>query len=179
MQLRSQIVVMPPIHRMRRALRAIKRARTSDIALVLPEKATSFASVPGLAQVLTWADQHRKDLTLVGGNSNIRAEALVYGMRVATDTHAWAEWLDEALLYNLHQANQFARAANGGHGWRVIHTKRQDHDLQPSFVLEIGRQAGMVLEVPDFLRYDECYEDAVVATLWDTSNYSNDLADLA
>src|SRR5450631_2430844 len=90
--LRDEIVVMPPMRRLGRVRRAFKRARSAELALLMPPSAVSLADVPGLTEVFTWAELYAKNLTLIGGAASLRAEAIACGWRVASDATAWTNW---------------------------------------------------------------------------------------
>jgi hypothetical protein len=156
---------MPPAHRLRRAWRALKHSHHAHLALVLPESAPSFEEIPGLEQVIAWADELGRDITIVGGNPQVRAEAIVRGLRVSTDLAAWHIWVTAVL------AQESQRAPAGApHTWQVLRPEPHDPgDLQPDHILWLGAQV-LLIATPDRLpAADEIYEDRVIALLWETS----------
>lgn len=170
--LRDQVVIMPPARWLRRAKRALKHGHAVEMALLLSPQATSFAAVAGLDKVLAWSQEFRRDLTLVGGSPALRAEAVAYGLRVATDIASWESWL----IDSLNRVALPASSTEARQAWRVIRPAvAVESDTLPDFVAVLGMTAGLTVIDPLARPPDECYEDAVIATLWDTSDFTGPL----
>lgn len=170
--LHGQIIVMSSARRLRRVRRALKHARSAEMALVVPAHAMSFVDIPGLDAVLAWAQAYERDLTLIGGSAHMRAEAVAQGLRVATDEGAWRDWLVAALS----RAPLPESGAKARETWRVIRPSADaENDAPPDFVAALGRTAGLTTSDLLAIPPDECYEDAVIATLWDTCDFSGTL----
>jgi hypothetical protein len=170
--LRDQVVVMLSARHLRRVKRAFKQARSTEMALVLPAQAANFVAVPGLETALAWAAEYEKDLTLIGGSAALRAEAVARGLRVATDVAAWTCWLADALV----RAAKQESGAQARQGWHVIRPSAgAENDALPDFVAALGMTAGLAVGDSLAIPADECYENAVIATLWDTCDFTGSL----
>ena len=169
---RDQIVVMPRARCLRRAKRALMQAHAIEVALVLPAQAPGLAAVAGLEKVLLWAQECGRALTLIGGSPTLRAEAVLRGLRVATDITTWEAWLADTTRH----APSFTDSAAARLTWRVIRpSSRADGDAFPDFVAALGMSAGMATDDALTIPPDECFEDAVIATLWDTGDFTGPL----
>lgn len=164
----NPVIPIPHAPHLQEAFHAIKRVHGADVALILPDQAATLAEIPGLEQVLTWAAAAHKDVTLVGGTPTARAEAIVRGLRAATDITAWQGWLAEA---HAHAARQDRRLQDTSHhaGWRLIQRSRPTtDDTPPAFVTALGEQSGILAfgTSSDGIPCDERYEAAVLELIW-------------
>lgn len=167
----NPIIPIPHASHLQEAFHAIKRVHGTDVALILPDQASSLAEIPGLEQVLAWAAVADKDVTLVGGSPTARAEAVVRGLRAATDITAWQGWLAEAHVHAAHQDRRMHSTSKHS-GWRLIQrTPPPSDDTPPAFVTALGEQSGILAfgTSSDSIPCDERYEAAVIALVWQTS----------
>lgn len=171
----SAVLVMSGSRHLRGVLRALRRITECKVALVLPAEAASLAAIPGLEQVLAWARDEGKDVTVIAGNANVRAEAVACGLRVATSLAAWQIWQRET-----HDADRLAEALwherEAFTGWRIIHASAlPDDDDVPAYVAAIGAEYGLPLVVPEDIPTDERYEATIFAVLCETGGLGDQM----
>lgn len=160
---------MPDGAQLHTVFHALKHVPRAEVALVLPAAAPNLAAIAGLDQVLTWAREQGKDVTLVGGSVQARAEAVLRGLRVATSVAAWEAWLATERATSV-ALDQHLQAHGATTGWRVIRptsvTPSADDD-QPAYLALLRAPADAAV-APEIVPADERYEDAVIALIWQT-----------
>ncbi len=161
----NAVIAVPPSRRLHRAWRALKSSRQSCVALIVPDSTASLSDLSGVDQVIAWASELNKDVTIVGGSPQVRAEAVTRGLRASTDLAAWHDWLAAEHERTAH------RAAHASDTWRVIPPTqpRPATDTQPEFVMQLGAQVALIPLNGYDGAPDEYYEDRVIALLWETS----------
>jgi hypothetical protein len=162
------VIALPVAGQLHAVFHALKHA-PDEVALVLPDAAPDLAAIAGLDQVLTWAREHGKDITLIGGSIQARAEAVLRGLRVATSVAAWEAWLaDERSAGTALEQRLLAHGQETG--WRVIHPTKHptaDQDEPPAYLATL-RPADEAAAPAEAIPADERYEDAVTALIWQT-----------
>lgn len=170
---RNQVIFFPVSQRINAVKRAVRRSHMGEVALVLPENTASTDAMQSLLPIVTelvrWTREQGKDMTIVGGTAELRAAAVIQGLRVATDVPAWQQWLHEAERQMFR--HQLRLQVNKE--WSIISQQpiRADVDAPPAYVSEILADAGIVLlsiAAIDTLDADERYEDSIILTVWET-----------
>ena len=173
MRPQKSVIVMPSEGHVHSALRTLRQMPSLHIALILPATATKLDAIAGLDQVLAWAEEHGKDITLVGGSDYVRAEAVVRGLRVATSLDAWEAWLEDAKNATA-RLDAHLQAHGDDTGWRIIHTAytaNATEDELPAYLAALSPDGRPVVALPpvaEIVPPDERYEEAVIALIWQT-----------
>jgi hypothetical protein len=164
----SAVLILPGSRHLRGALRALRHIAEREVALVIPAKIESLAAIPDLEQLLAWARDAEKDVTIITSNAEVRAEAVALGVRAATSVAAWQTW-QRATHDADREAEEIWSNREAFTGWRIIHPPPfpQDDDM-PAYVAAIGAEYGLPLVVPEEIPADEMYETALFALLCET-----------
>jgi hypothetical protein len=161
--MKKAVLVMPDAAQLRSALRAIRHMQGAEMALVLPPGTHHLSEIAGLAQVLTWVKEAGKDVTLIGGTPEARAEAVAEGWRVSTSLDEWERWLAEA-----QNAAPMRPATN--QGWRIFRASAAEQppatDAAPLAATSAHPMANPT-EV-EWLTTADQHEDAIIALIWQT-----------
>jgi hypothetical protein len=162
----NAVIIMPTTAQLHTVFRALRRVPGNEVALVLPASVADLAAVGGLDQVLTWAREQGKDVTLVGGSAQARAEAVLRGIRVATSVAAWNAWLTDARRAARELQQRIGTHGEDDPGWHVIHPAPtiEDDDL-PAHLAVLRPDASLP---PESLPADERYEGSIIAVIWQT-----------
>ncbi len=155
--MKKAVLVMPDAARLRGALRAIRHIQGAAMALVLPVDAPQLAAVIGLAQVLEWAREAGKDVTLIGGSPALRAEAVALGWRVSTSLEEWERWLAET-----------HPSAVDEPGWHIFRAGALTPQPAPTRAGPDLRSPGSTPNATDLLTNAERHEEAIIALIWQT-----------
>ncbi len=169
------VIVMPGAHDLHTVHRALKRIPSQEVALVLPASTPDLAAVAGLDQVLAWAAEQGKDVTLIGGSPQARAEAVLRGLRVATSVDAWEAWL--AMAKNAAaELSQRIQSHGDEPGWRVLHpAQAADEGDVPAYLTALHDHLDAPYAASDGIPADERYEDAIIALIWQTGKLSGEI----
>ena len=157
--MKKAVLMMPDATHLRHALHTIRHMSGAEMALVLPPDARHVQDVVGLEQVLAWARERGKDVTLIGGGAELRAEAVAQGWRVSTSLADWEQWLAETAPTPL--------AGNKALGWRILRASGADEEqlrLEDAAPLPLAADANPA----ERLTSDEQHEEAVIALIWQT-----------
>lgn len=150
------------------------------VAIVLPDGAPNLAAIEGLDHLLAWATAQGKDVTLVGGSEQARAEAVVAGLRVSTSVAAWEAW-EAATQQASARLEEHLQAQGEDSGWRIIHpthTAQAIEDDLPAYLATLSPDGDPVVALPprgESTPADERYEDAVIALIWQTGKLSGEI----
>jgi hypothetical protein len=178
MRPQKPVIVMPGAHDLHNVYRALKRIPSPEVALVLPASTPDLAAVTGLDQVLTWATEQGKDVTIIGGSPQARAEAVLRGLRVATSVDAWEAWL-AAAKNAAAELTQRIQSHGDDPGWRIIHPAQSfsGDDEMPAYVsaLQQNNAVPMPVAAGDGIPADERYEDAIIALIWQTGKLTGEM----
>lgn len=167
----NAVIIMPTAAQVHTVFRALRRVPGNEVALVLPASVADLASVEGLDQVLTWAREQGKDVTLVGGSAQARAEAVLRGIRVATSVAAWDAWLTDARRAASELQQRIGARTGDDPGWHVIHPAPTiEDDELPAHLAVLQPDASLP---PESLPADERYEDAILAVIWQTGKLNH------
>ena len=134
----------------------------AEVAVVVPTGVAppmAWHAVPALA---AWRQQHAIGVTLIGGDAELRAHAVMHGLRTSTSVAEWERWLINAEATTYRQERR--QRLQEGTGWRVMHFIAP-HESQPAFVAALGRRAGLPSHADLALTPAERHEETLLGRI--------------